>query len=865
MGKPATDLPSGIVSFLFTDIEGSTRLLGALGEGYAGVLEQHRHLLRQVWPESGGHEIDAMGDSFLVVFHSAATALDAAILAQQAIAAHRWPDDRPLRIRIGIHSGFARPRGNSYVAMALHQAARVVNAAHGGQILLSEATWDGLDPGRREQLQGLGRFRARDFDRPVALFRARARGWHDDQRPPRVRPAETHNLVPPATPVFGREQDLTQLQQAVLSGGLCSLVGPGGVGKTRLAVEFGLQAASQWPDGVWLVPLEALRTAQQVHETLADAVAVPRNEERPALDALREHLASRRLLLILDNCEHLLEPAASLCTELLQHCRQLAILSTSQAPLGLRGEQVLRLSPLTTRGGAGSPAMTLFLDRATVAPTDLKAAEALCRKLDGLPLALELAAARAATIPPADILAQLDSHLDLLRVRDPGLPERHRSLNGVLQWSIDLLEEEERGLLQCLSVLDGDFSLETAGALARPEIQDAAILVWALVEKSLVFLDDSAGGSRFRLATSVKTLVRGSLSASRLQELIRRAASHFLERFPPAHYYQTHWNQQFAAELTNLRGLMHELVGVDPGQGQALAWAIVAYLDKHTAKGAAVTEGLDYLAWFTEGTSMRIGLMDAVIRSLIDTGNVARAEALLEDALGLSQTVGKPEDDDSLLVSSQAMLALHRGDMTTAAEVLRQGLAKAQAPYPRMRLENTQGIVQSITGDLDEALASFRRALNCARDAGDELGTGSILGNLAEIALRLNRDADAARWQGAALEQARSQDVLQPLGSALFLAARLLASRNSPDLAAACNAAGLSLYQELGMALYPEDQAIMERLSNQLRQALGSSAYEQARARGQGWNHGEAAEQVAAVLRRVACETGSAVPSHTPS
>ncbi|HEX2783685.1 MAG TPA: adenylate/guanylate cyclase domain-containing protein, partial [Ilumatobacteraceae bacterium] len=311
-------LPSGTVTFVFTDIEGSTRLIRDLGDGYASALDRHREILREAWRQHRGHEIDTEGDSFFVVFDTPADAIVACADGQRALGAEPWPTGAPVRVRMGVHSGVAIPHGRDYVAFAVHQAARVVNTGHGGQIVVSADAASGVQLPAHLSLQSLGRFRVRDFDDPVELWQVHGDGLDDTFPALRVLPADRHNLATPLTSILGRDTELDHLAQLTRPSKAVTLVGPGGVGKTRLAVEHGLRSLAQWPDGVWFVDLAVLDGGGLVPAAIASSLGVRTRPDSDALVDVVSHLARKQALLILDNAEHVREAVARVVATILE-------------------------------------------------------------------------------------------------------------------------------------------------------------------------------------------------------------------------------------------------------------------------------------------------------------------------------------------------------------------------------------------------------------------------------------------------------------------------------------------------------------------------------------------------------------------
>jgi class 3 adenylate cyclase len=408
-----------MVSFLFTDIEGSTRIFASLGDAYHDLLADHNRLLRRVWVDHGGYEVRTEGDAFFVAFESAAKALDASVAAQRALHQYEWPLAAP-RIRAGVHSGLGVAVDDDYVALAVHQAARVVGAAHGGQCLATAATVELADGRSLAETRSLGPFRLRSFDEPVLLYQVSLAGEDLDFPPLRAVPADGHNIVRPLTTFVGRDGDLADVIRLIDESPLVTILGSGGVGKTRLAAEVGTRVASSFDGGVWLTDLSSTEPGGSVGSVVASAIGVQPGGRDPVV-ALAESLGMARALLILDTCEHVRDSVREIANSLLGASPNLRILATSRAPLGLDYERVWQLKPLPVDEDGGE-AERLFIDRIGRDPTpaEKEAVAELVQRLEGIPLAIELAAARARIASPEAVLSMFDDPSRLLRVRHHG-------------------------------------------------------------------------------------------------------------------------------------------------------------------------------------------------------------------------------------------------------------------------------------------------------------------------------------------------------------------------------------------------------------------------------------------------------------
>ena len=442
---------------LFTDIEGSTRLLQELGEHYADVLTEHRRVLREAFSRHGGVEVDTQGDAFFVAFARASDAVSAAGEAQAALA------NGPVRVRIGVHTGEPVVTEEGYVGTDVHRAARIMGAGHGGQVLLSETTRQLLDT--TAELRELGDHRLKDLTAPQRLYQL-----GDGDFPP-LRTLYRTNLPIQPTPLVGRERELEEAGALVRSHRLLTLTGPGGSGKTRLALQLAAEAVEQFPDGVFWVPLQTLRDPALVERAIGISVG--------ADDDLIEYVANKRLFVLLDNFEQVIEAAPTI-SSLLAGTPNTKVLVTSREPLHVESEQRYPVEPLPEDDAA-----VLFVERARAVAPGFRPAAAvgeICRRLDGLPLAIELAAARVALLDPDELLARLDRRLPLLASRSRDAPARQRTLRATIEWSYELLEPDEQELFLTLAVFRGSFSLEAAEAVCDADL-DA---LESLVVKNLV-------------------------------------------------------------------------------------------------------------------------------------------------------------------------------------------------------------------------------------------------------------------------------------------------------------------------------------------------------------------------------------------
>jgi len=528
---PDGNLPEGVVTFLFTDIEGSTRLVQSEPERYGSILDAHRRVIRETVARHEGFEVKTDGDGFFIAFASPTAAVLAAAAAQRGLAGDPLLREHSVAVRMGMHTGEAKRAGHDYVGLAVHHAARVANAGHGGQVLVSGATKLMSDSVGDLTFDDLGEHMLKDLARPVHMFQLRGEGLAE--RFPPLRSLNSSGKALPAMPTsfVGRGLDLKMLLDDLAEPGLVTLTGPGGTGKTRLAIEAARQVSGSL-DGTWFVDLLVASDAAQVLTAVAAALDVLDIGQADSLvDRLCQRLGSRPYLVVLDNCEHVVEPVADLADRLLSRCSQLRILATSRDLLGLPNERARRVPPLEPEN-----AIELFVDRAArvvsgFAPTDeeRRMIGDICRRLDGIPLAIELAAPRLRHIPLTDFAERLGDVFRLL-VGSParGL-QRHQTLQAVVDWSHNLLSADEQVVLRRLSALTGSFSMKAAEAVAGGEPVVGAVedIVFRLVDHSLV---EHAGDGRYRQLETLRAYGQAKLSDSGEAAAVRdRQAAYFLK------------------------------------------------------------------------------------------------------------------------------------------------------------------------------------------------------------------------------------------------------------------------------------------------------------------------------------------------
>ena len=810
-GQP---LPSGTLTFLFTDIEGSTKLLNALGtDRFHQVLAVHAKTLRAAFAD-GGTEVRTEGDSLFVVFHSAAKAVRATAAAQRAIAAAPFPHDAVVRVRMGMHSGLGTPAskeaGADYVGIDVHRAARIANIAHGGQVLISgaTATLAGQDLGDGISLRDLGEHRLKDLAQPERIYQLVVEGLPNDFPPVRSLDRTPNNLPTQLTTFVGRGTEIRNGMRLLDGTRLLTLTGPGGTGKTRLSLQLAAEAAPGFSDGAFWVPLAPISDPDLVPSTIAHALGVHVGGKEVPMERVIEHVRGKRMLLVLDNFEQVL-PAAPSVSALLATGPDLKVIASSRAPLRISGEQEFPVPPLDLPDphGAGSldvlaqsDAVRLFVERARavkpdfmVTPENAAAVAEICNRLDGLPLAIELAAARVKLLAPQAMLPRLKKGLDLLASSSPDRDDRQRTLRGAIAWSYDLLDDGLQRMFARGSVFVGGAMLEEIELICGPAAEiggDVLDRTSELLDNSLIRQLEAAGEPRFRMLVTIRDFATERLAASGEESAIRdRHLDAYLglaERAAPELQgnEQRRWLDQLELEHDNLRAALEHAIStkkVDAASRLVFAlwrfWQVRGYLreglswcervlalpdpdPRSRMRTLEAAGGLAYWIADMKTTERYYGEAYDIAGSLgaeaeraksaynlsfvdmfLGGDDHPKALALLNEALPIFRKLG---DRASVGRTAWALSSLYgegKGRTETnyliAKKFAYEALTEHRALGNRFDIAwdlYSTGLAALKLGELDDAERDWREAIQMFVDANDSSGIVLQLSNFAELA-----------------------------------------------------------------------------------------------------------------------------------
>lgn len=831
------DLPAGTVTFLFTDVEGSTRLLHELGAvGYAEALAEHRRIVREAFGRHGGVEVDTQGDAFFVAFPTAPGALAAVQEVLERLEA------TPIRVRMGLHTGSPHLTEEGYVGVDVNRAARIAACGHGGQVLLSAATASLLQPEAGPLLTDLGPHRLKDLSAPERIYQL------GDGAFPALRSLHQTNLPVPATPFLGRERELAEIGELLGREDvrLLTLTGPGGTGKTRLALQAAGAVADRFPDGIFWVSLASLSDPELVPATAAHAVG--------AKGGLADHLADKRLLLLLDNFEHLVAAAGTLAG-LLFSCPELVLLVTSRESLRLTGEQEYPVPPLVPEEG-----VRFFLARARAAKPDFAADEAvpeICRRLDDLPLALELAAARVKALSARQILERLERRLPLLTGGARDLPERQRTLRATIEWSHELLDPEEKRLFARLSVFAGGCTLEAAEAVAGADLD----VLQSLVDKSLVRHSEE----RFWMLETIRELAGEQLAPSDEADAIRDAHLAYFaalcERADAERLTsESRWAASLEAEHANLRAALDRARLHDSSAEARLAGAVAGYWMTRGRPLEARERLAGALARYAERDSVRA-------RALTRLGQLGEDLPTLNEALGLWRELGDAAGE-GLALEAIGWAHDHHGDYAGAREAYEQSLAvRRSAGLPELEGASARaGLCHVLVafGEVERAEAAARELSSVVADSGPPILQQLALHFLADCPLVAGDYGTAECRYLRSLAYARMAGLPGRATDEVLGIAMAAAGKGEPARAVRLAAAAHAEQEALGKAADSWWKSMQDRLLGGARSLLAPAELERLERVGAETPFADLLDELLAPRRRLSDDPSSRLAATAP-
>lgn len=857
------ELPTGTVTFLFTDIEGSTRLLQALADGYTVLAVQHAEILRRAIAEGGGTEIRTEGDSFFAVFPRPTGAVRAAVAAQRALATQPWPDGVTLRVRMGMHTGEGRAGGSrsadDYIGIDVNRAARITAAAHGGQVLISDATRGLVEHALPEgvRIRELGEHRLKDITHPERLHDLVIDGLTCDFPPIRTLELPT-NLPAERTSFIGRGRELAEVTALLAQGRLLTLTGPGGSGKTRLARRVAPPQFYRFPQGVFWVDLSSIADPSLVPSAIASALRVREEPNRDLLESVEDRLRGRHVLLILDNFEQVAE-GASVIGQLLDAASGLTVLATSRVPLRLSREREYPVSPLAlpdpgsaVQALAACEAVMLFNDRALAArpsfqltPENATVVAEITVRLDGLPLAIELAARRLNLLDPPSMLARLENRLTLLRGRVRDVPERQQTLRATLDWSHDLLSPEEQRFFARASVFAGGWSLDAVHAVCGPGLDiDVLDGLGGLVDGSLVRRRDVGDGDvRFRMLETIREYAVEKLASSGEEDAVRRRHAEYVRDV--AEEAEPHftgegldrWLARLEVEQDDVRTALDWASESGEAETALRTAAAIWRFWQHRgplAEGRTRLEALLALPAAQTRNALRSRALSALGGIAYWQGDYGPMRTAYEEAVVIAREIS----DSRLLARALFDLSyapMVEGNTNEQQELLTAALAEAEGLDPAVAAQilTSLGIIELHRANPAGALEQAEHALAIHRRLGERTAVADSLSLLAGVRFLIG-EVEPAK------EQFReSAALLAESGSRMFMSAMLLPLAFVGNLdkqhrrAARLIGASDRQREELGggppmLVVFP----FFGDLEADVRRALGDEEYERAWAEG---------------------------------
>ena len=779
------NLPRGTVTFLFTDIENSTRLMQEMGERYPAAQTAHHQMLRAAFQSNEGHELRTEGDSFFCVFASAIDACQAAATAQRSLAGYAWENGQALRVRMGLHTGEAPLVGNEYIGLDVHQAARVAGAAHGGQVVISDTTRglvDGnLKPGLR--LRDLGMHRLKDLAQPERLYQLVIEGLQEMFPALRTLDATQNNLPTQMTSFVGRGAEVSEGKRLLTSTRLLTLTGPGGIGKSRLSLQIAAESAQQFPAGVYFVPLSALRDPELVASAVAHVLGVPVSGSRTPIEGVVEHLHDKTILLVLDNFEQLLPDGAPAATKLLQAGPGVKLLVTSRSVLHVYGEQEFAVEPLGLPDHKARPgldalkqyeAVKLFIERAVAVKPDFTATNenasaiaGICERVDGLPLAIELAAARIKLFSPQALLTRLETSLSALGSGARDLPGRQQTLRGAIDWSYEMLDENQKCLLNRFSVFARGAHLEQAELVCGPAEEvggDVLSGLDDLADHSLLRRQPDYDEPRLLMLQTIREYAGERLEQSdESNEIRNRHADAYcaLANAAAPNLFgedQKVWLDRLELDDDNLRAALDWCVAQhDAERAHGLGASIWRFwqMRGHLHEGRARLTAILAMPESGRYPESRARVLEAAGGIVYWQGDMPAAQAFYDECLALRRAGDDRRELANAYYNASFPSAVNMSDLPKSEALLEQALPIYRDLADEAGISGCQWAIGNLLyfrRSYDRAIGALDEAIELFRKSGNRFGLGWALHTRSLCALRTGDVEGGRKYVHEALE-----------------------------------------------------------------------------------------------------------------
>ena len=822
--------PSGTVTFLFTDIQGSTRLWQEEPAAMVVAHARHNAILRNAIETNHGYVFQVIGDAFCAAFHTAQDALRAALKAQTDLHNDSW-GDVVIKVRMGIHTGEAElQEGGDYRGfLTMSRLQRLMSAAHGGQTLLSLATQELLQNTLPTDvsLRDMGARRLKDWNRPEQIFQLVVEGLPSEFPPLRTLDASRHNLPAPTTSFIGREKEKVEIKQAIGAHRLVTLTGSGGTGKTRLSLQVAADLLDQFADGIWFVELAPLTDSSLIPQTILTAMEASEQQDKTPAQALIERVRGKKLLLILDNCEHLIEAVAKLVETLLSNAPELKVMASSREALGVKGEMAWHAPSMSVPDAKSSTSLDefsrlesvrLFIERAILAKPHFQLTKdnassvaQICSRLDGIPLAIELAAARVRALSVEQIAARLDDRFHLLTGGSRTALPRQQTLRAMIDWSFNLLSEQEKHLLRRLAVFIGGWTLEAAEQVCVEERGglDILDLLTHLVDKSLVNMEESAEDVRYRMLETTRQYAREMLMMSEETRIYRdQHLEYFLKYAETAQLElrgrkQAEWMSLLETEHDNLRAALEWSQGTRPELGLRIAVALIDFWDTH----GHLTEARRWLETMLQKTAhldpspARVDALLGAMAFAIRQTDLEISRKLLEDGLALARAIDYNAGIARGLMARGVVAEYFEGDFEKAEEYYNAGLDIYRRTGDKLAIGQALGPLAScaLKGyEFSHAEKLYRESLSLFREVENEREIAGALENLAEVALERRNYTDAHSFAEESLSLYRKLEDKHGIATALRALGVAAHNQENLDLARSSCEQSAEIFRELG-------------------------------------------------------------------